>query len=40
MTGEPYQRAKPSTGARGRLPWQGRVFDTAIGDRPENWSEK
>ncbi|MGH9544528.1 MAG: ThuA domain-containing protein [Terriglobales bacterium] len=37
MKGEPYQRAPyPATWAR--MHGQGRVFYTAIGDRPENWS--
>jgi len=37
MTGEPYQRpAYPMTWAR--MEGKGRVFYTAIGDRPENWS--
>jgi type 1 glutamine amidotransferase len=37
MTGEPYQRAPyPVTWAR--MEGKGRVFYTAIGDRPENWS--
>ena len=37
MTGEPYQRAPyPITWARKE--GKGRVFYTAIGDRPENWS--
>lgn len=37
MTGEPYQRATyPMTWAR--MDGKGRVFYTAIGDRPENWS--
>jgi uncharacterized protein len=37
MTGEPYQRAPyPMTWAR--MDGKGRVFYTAIGDRPENWS--
>ena len=37
MTGEPYQRAAyPMTWAR--MEGEGRVFYTAIGDRPENWS--
>jgi type 1 glutamine amidotransferase len=37
MTGEPYQRAPyPMTWAR--MEGKGRVFFTAIGDRPENWS--
>jgi uncharacterized protein len=37
MTGEPYQRAPyPMTWARAE--GRGRVFYTAIGDRPENWS--
>lgn len=37
MTGEPYQRAPyPMTWAR--MQGKGRVFYTAIGDRPENWS--
>jgi len=37
MTGEPYQRAPyPMTWAR--MEDKGRVFYTAIGDRPENWS--
>jgi uncharacterized protein len=37
MTGEPYQRAPyPMTWAR--MDGKGRVFFTAIGDRPENWS--
>ncbi len=37
MTGDPYQRAPyPMTWAR--MEGQGRVFYTAIGDRPENWS--
>jgi len=38
MTGEPYQRAPyPMTWVR--MDGKGRVFYTAIGDRPENWSE-
>jgi type 1 glutamine amidotransferase len=38
MSGEPYQRAPyPMTWAR--MEGKGRVFYTAIGDRPENWSE-
>lgn len=37
MTGEPYQRAPyPMTWAR--MEGKGRVFYSAIGDRPENWS--
>lgn len=37
MTGEPYQRAPyPMTWAR--MEGKGRVFYTAIGDRPENWA--
>ena len=37
MTGEPYQRAPyPMTWAR--MDGKGRVFYSAIGDRPENWS--
>ena len=37
MTGEPYQRAPyPMTWAR--MEGEGRVFYTAIGDRPENWA--
>src|SRR5450432_129596 len=37
MTGEPYQRPPyPMTWAR--MQGKGRVFYTAIGDRPENWS--
>ena len=37
MTGDPYQRAPyPMTWAR--MEGKGRVFYTAIGDRPENWS--
>ena len=37
MKGEPYQRAPyPATWAR--MHGKGRVFYTAIGDRPENWS--
>jgi type 1 glutamine amidotransferase len=37
MTGEPYQRAPyPMTWAR--MEGRGRVFYTAIGDRPDNWS--
>jgi type 1 glutamine amidotransferase len=37
MTGPPYQRAPyPMTWAR--MEGKGRVFYTAIGDRPENWS--
>jgi uncharacterized protein len=37
MTGEPYQRPPyPMTWAR--MHGKGRVFYTAIGDRPENWS--
>ncbi|MBS1853252.1 MAG: ThuA domain-containing protein [Acidobacteria bacterium] len=37
MTGECYQRAPyPATWAR--MHGKGRVFYTAIGDRPENWS--
>jgi len=39
MTGEPYQRARyPMTWAR--MEGNGRVFYTAIGDRPENWSNE
>lgn len=39
MTGEPYQRAPyPMTWAR--MKGNGRVFYTAIGDRPENWSNE
>lgn len=37
MTGEPYQRA-PYPGTWARMHGKGRVFYTAIGDRPENWS--
>jgi type 1 glutamine amidotransferase len=38
MTGEPYHRAPyPMTWAR--MESKGRVFYTAIGDRPENWSD-
>ena len=38
MKGEPYERAPyPMTWAR--MEGKGRVFYTAIGDRPENWSE-
>jgi uncharacterized protein len=38
MTGEPYQRAPyPMTWAR--MQSKGRVFYTAIGDRPENWTD-
>lgn len=37
LTGEPYQRAPyPMTWAR--MEGKGRVFYSAIGDRPENWS--
>ena len=37
MSGAPYQRAPyPMTWAR--MEGKGRVFYTAIGDRPENWS--
>jgi len=37
MKGEPYQRAPyPATWAR--MHGRGRVFYTAMGDRPENWS--
>jgi uncharacterized protein len=37
LSGEPYQRAPyPVTWAR--MHGKGRVFYTAIGDRPENWS--
>jgi uncharacterized protein len=37
MKGEPYQRAPyPATWAR--MHGKGRVFYTAMGDRPENWS--
>ncbi len=37
MTGNPYERpAYPMTWAR--MEGKGRVFYTAIGDRPENWS--
>jgi type 1 glutamine amidotransferase len=37
MKGEPYQRAPyPMTWAR--METKGRVFFTAMGDRPENWS--
>jgi type 1 glutamine amidotransferase len=39
MMGEPYQRAPyPMTWAR--MEGKGRVFYTAIGDRPENWSNE
>ena len=39
MTGEPYQRPPyPMTWAR--MEGKGRVFFTAIGDRPENWSNQ
>jgi type 1 glutamine amidotransferase len=39
MKGEPYQRAAyPATWAR--MLGKGRVFYTAIGDRPENWSNQ
>jgi type 1 glutamine amidotransferase len=39
MTGESYQRAPyPMTWAR--MEGKGRVFYTAIGDRPENWSNQ
>jgi uncharacterized protein len=39
MTGPPYQRAPyPMTWAR--MEGKGRVFYTAIGDRPENWSSE
>lgn len=39
MTGPPYQRAPyPMTWAR--MEGKGRVFYTAIGDRPENWSNE
>lgn len=39
MSGEPYQRAPyPMTWAR--MDGKGRVFFTAIGDRPENWSNE
>src|SRR5215471_4158766 len=39
MKGEPYERAPyPMTWAR--MEGKGRVFFTAIGDRPENWSDK
>lgn len=38
MTGAPYQRPPyPMTWAR--MEGKGRVFYTAIGDRPQNWSE-
>ena len=37
MTGEPYQR-KPYPMTWARMEGTGRVFYTAIGDRPENWS--
>jgi len=38
MTGEPYHRPPyPMTWAR--MEEKGRVFFTAIGDRPQNWSE-
>lgn len=37
MTGEPYHRA-PYPGTWARMHGKGRVFYTAIGDRPENWS--
>lgn len=38
MSGEPYERPPyPMTWAR--MEGKGRVFYTAIGDRPENWSE-
>jgi hypothetical protein len=37
MSGKPYQRPPyPATWAR--MEGKGRVFYTAIGDRPENWS--
>ena len=37
MSGKPYQRPPyPMTWAR--MEGKGRVFYTAIGDRPENWS--
>jgi type 1 glutamine amidotransferase len=39
MSGKPYQRPPyPMTWAR--LDGKGRVFYTAIGDRPENWSSQ
>lgn len=39
MKGEPYQRPPyPMTWAR--MEGKGRVFYTAIGDRPENWSDR
>jgi uncharacterized protein len=39
LTGEPYQRAPyPMTWVR--IEGKGRVFYTAIGDRPENWSNE
>jgi len=39
MSGEPYQRPPyPMTWAR--MEGKGRVFYTAIGDRPENWSSQ
>jgi len=39
MKGEPYERAPyPMTWAR--MEGKGRVFYTAIGDRPENWSDR
>ena len=37
MSGKPYQRPPyPMTWAR--MEGRGRIFYTAIGDRPENWS--
>jgi hypothetical protein len=39
MKGEPYQRAPyPVTWAR--MDGKGRVFYTAMGDRPENWKNE
>lgn len=37
MSGNPYKRA-PYPMTWGRMEGKGRVFYTAIGDRPENWS--
>ena len=39
MKGEPYQRA-PYPVTWGRMHGKGRVFYTAMGDRPENWKNE
>jgi uncharacterized protein len=39
MKGEPYQRA-PYPVTWGRMQAKGRVFYTAMGDRPENWKNE